>query len=130
VKEVTHDIEVHALCTFVYDQWTQFAEFPRFMEGVAEVRQEDDKRLRPGGSPRLAVGPVLADFVFLLGRCFDVDGGFSQFGQFFVRLFFFLKSLRKQFGSFLVVQHFRVGTSRAVACHFVVLDSLGRSPRS
>lgn len=28
-----------------YNQWTQFEEFPRFMEGVEEVRQLDDKRL-------------------------------------------------------------------------------------
>jgi uncharacterized membrane protein len=28
-----------------YNQWTQFEEFPQFMEGVESVRQLDDKRL-------------------------------------------------------------------------------------
>jgi len=29
----------------VYDQWTRFEEFPRFMEGVESVRKVDDKHL-------------------------------------------------------------------------------------
>ena len=41
----THSIEVNAPLRAVYNQWTQFEEFPLFMEGVAEVRQEGEKRL-------------------------------------------------------------------------------------
>jgi uncharacterized protein (TIGR02271 family) len=41
----THSIEVDAPVRAVYNQWTQFEEFPRFMEGVEEVRQEGEKRL-------------------------------------------------------------------------------------
>ena len=33
------------LLRVVYNQWTQFEEFPAFMEGVEEVRQEDERRL-------------------------------------------------------------------------------------
>ncbi|MEU9852586.1 SRPBCC family protein [Streptomyces sp. NPDC047974] len=36
-------IEVEAPLRRVYDQWTQFEEFPRFMDGVEEVRQLDDR---------------------------------------------------------------------------------------
>jgi polyketide cyclase/dehydrase/lipid transport protein/DUF2934 family protein len=36
---ITHSIEVNAPLERVYDQWTQFGEFPRFMEGIDEVRQ-------------------------------------------------------------------------------------------
>jgi uncharacterized membrane protein len=31
--------------TTVYNQWTQFEEFPQFMEGVEQVTQLDDRRL-------------------------------------------------------------------------------------
>jgi Polyketide cyclase / dehydrase and lipid transport/Protein of unknown function (DUF2934) len=41
----THSIEVNAPLRAVYNQWTQFEEFPRFMEGVDEVRQEGPKSL-------------------------------------------------------------------------------------
>jgi uncharacterized membrane protein len=41
----THSIEVNAPLKAVYNQWTQFEEFPHFMEGVEEVRQEGEKRL-------------------------------------------------------------------------------------
>ena len=41
----THSIEVNAPLRAVYNQWTQFEEFPRFMEGVEEVRQLDQRHL-------------------------------------------------------------------------------------
>ncbi len=42
---IEQSIEVQAPLSTAYNQWTQFEEFPRFMEGVEEVRQLDDKRL-------------------------------------------------------------------------------------
>jgi uncharacterized membrane protein len=45
MAEITKSIEVNAPLREVYNQWTQFEEFPRFMEGVKEVRQLDEKRL-------------------------------------------------------------------------------------
>jgi uncharacterized membrane protein len=41
----TYSMEVNAPLRAVYNQWTQFEEFPRFMKGIEEVRQEGDKRL-------------------------------------------------------------------------------------
>jgi uncharacterized protein YndB with AHSA1/START domain len=41
----THSLEVNAPVGAVYDQWTQFEEFPRFMEGVVEIQRHDAKRL-------------------------------------------------------------------------------------
>jgi uncharacterized membrane protein len=45
VASIEQSIEVQAPLRAVYDQWTQFEEFPEFMEGVAEVRQLDDTHL-------------------------------------------------------------------------------------
>jgi uncharacterized membrane protein len=42
---IEKSIEVHGPVRTVYDQWTQFEEFPRFMEGVKDVRQLDDQHL-------------------------------------------------------------------------------------
>ena len=42
---VKKSIEVDVPVQIAYDQWTQFEEFPRFMEGVESVQQLDDKRL-------------------------------------------------------------------------------------
>ena len=42
---IEQSIEVNAPLNTVYNQWTQFEEFPRFMEGVEDVRQLDDTHL-------------------------------------------------------------------------------------
>ena len=42
---VEQTIDVNLPVRTVYNQWTQFEEFPRFMQGVEEVRQLDDTRL-------------------------------------------------------------------------------------
>jgi uncharacterized membrane protein len=42
---VVDEIEVDVPVTTAYNQWTQFEEFPQFMEGVDEVRQLDDTLL-------------------------------------------------------------------------------------
>lgn len=45
MSTVKESIEVNVPVSAVYNQWTQFEEFPRFMEGIEEVQQLDDKRL-------------------------------------------------------------------------------------
>jgi uncharacterized membrane protein len=45
MARIEKTVEIARPLRMVYDQWTQFEEFPRFMEGVEEVRQLDDKRL-------------------------------------------------------------------------------------
>lgn len=42
---VRESIDVNVPVRAAYDQFTQFEEFPRFMDSVHEVRQLDDKRL-------------------------------------------------------------------------------------
>lgn len=42
---VEESIEINLPVRSVYHQWTQFEDFPQFMESVHEVRQLDDKRL-------------------------------------------------------------------------------------
>jgi uncharacterized membrane protein len=43
---IEKSIDIHAPVSTVYHQWTQFEDFPKFMEGVHEVKQLDEKRLR------------------------------------------------------------------------------------
>jgi uncharacterized membrane protein len=45
MASIEQSIEVDVPVRTAYNQWTQFEEFPRFMEGVEQVRQLDDKRL-------------------------------------------------------------------------------------
>ena len=42
---VNESIEVDVPVSTAYNQWTQFEEFPQFMEGVESVRQLDDTHL-------------------------------------------------------------------------------------
>ncbi len=46
MSEIVETIEVAVPLPTAYNQWTQFEEFPRFMEGVAEVRHLTDSLTR------------------------------------------------------------------------------------
>lgn len=45
MTQLSQSIEVNVPLKAVYNQWTQFEDFPRFMEGVREVRQTDPAHL-------------------------------------------------------------------------------------
>ena len=45
VATVEESIEVDVPVTTAYNQWTQFEEFPHFMEGVESINQIDDTHL-------------------------------------------------------------------------------------
>lgn len=42
---IEKSIDLNVAVRTAYNQWTQFEEFPRFMEGVEQVKQIDDKHL-------------------------------------------------------------------------------------
>ena len=46
MARVEKEIEVNVPVNTAYNQWTQFEEFPAFMEGVRSVTQLDDRHLR------------------------------------------------------------------------------------
>ncbi|HVL94229.1 MAG TPA: SRPBCC family protein [Solirubrobacteraceae bacterium] len=56
MSTIEESIEVNVPLQTAYNQWTQFEEFPQFMEGVEEIRQLDDTHLhwktRIGGIER------------------------------------------------------------------------------
>lgn len=43
---IEESVDVQVPVRTAYDQWTQFEQFPSFMESVDQVQQEDDKHLR------------------------------------------------------------------------------------
>jgi uncharacterized membrane protein len=45
MSKIEQSIDVNVPVRTAYNQWTQFEEFPRFMEGVETVKQLDDTRL-------------------------------------------------------------------------------------
>lgn len=45
MRTINKSITVNIPLTETYNQWTQFKEFPHFMEGVKEVKQLDEKHL-------------------------------------------------------------------------------------
>ncbi len=45
MDKVEKSIDVNVPLRVAYNQWTQFEDFPKFMEGVQEVKQLDDKHL-------------------------------------------------------------------------------------
>ena len=45
MPQIRHSIEVNVPLSAAYNQWTQFEDFPRFMEGVHQVQQTDDAHI-------------------------------------------------------------------------------------
>ena len=45
MSTIEQSIDVEVPVQTAYNQWTQFEEFPKFMEGVEEIRQLDDRHV-------------------------------------------------------------------------------------
>jgi uncharacterized membrane protein len=46
MPRIDDSIEVHVPVEQAYNQWTQFEEFPKFMEGIESVQQLDDTHVK------------------------------------------------------------------------------------
>lgn len=57
MSDVIETIEVFVPIRTAYNQWTQFEQFPRFMEGVQDIRQLSDRmthwKIKIGGVERV-----------------------------------------------------------------------------
>ena len=58
MSSIEQSIEVDAPITAVYNQWTQFEDFPKFMSGVESIRQIDDAHLHW----KVSIGGVEREF--------------------------------------------------------------------
>ncbi|MGW4485399.1 SRPBCC family protein [Amycolatopsis sp. NPDC004368] len=58
MSTITEFVDVHAPVSAAYGQWTQFESFPRFMEGVEEVKQVDATHTHW----KIALGGVTREF--------------------------------------------------------------------
>ena len=56
MSNIEKSIEVEVPVRTAYNQWTQFEEFPRFMEGIQQVTQLDDKAALAGERGRSGKG--------------------------------------------------------------------------
>ena len=45
MSRIVESIDVEVPVRVTYDQWTQFEEFPRFMDGIKRVEQRSDTTL-------------------------------------------------------------------------------------
>ena len=58
---IEKSIDIYAPLHTVYNQWTQFEDYPKFMEWVREVKQIDEKRLHWRGDRRTRAGMGFRD---------------------------------------------------------------------
>lgn len=58
MSNITASVDVDRPIGVVYNQWTQFESFPKFMEGVERIDQRDDTHTHW----RIKVGPSVREF--------------------------------------------------------------------